>query len=406
MAKSTFAPTPAATARRLRVLLVVESSAGGTGRHVMDLAEGLLARECEVHLIYSARRMDKMFADRLAKLETLKHVSLPMRRRIHPGDFGMARAVRRYLREFGPFDVIHGHSSKGGAVARLAAIGAGVPAFYTIHGLTVADPGLSRWKRLMYLCIEVLLSRFSTRIIAVSPEEQRMTARMGIGASRLVCIPNGVGSLEFTGRDEARRAIGASDEEFVVGFVGRLVEQKAPDVLLRAFARVAGAAPQVRVVMVGSGPLEDSLRQLASDLRISQKIIWLGERDARQVFTAFDLFAISSRKEGLPYVVLEAMQAGLPVVATASSCVEILVEHNSNGMVVSPGAVDGFADAMLQIVRDPERRARFGLASQQKCKLFTLERMVAQTLAVYENAIDPTVDCEESSLAAAEGELQ
>src|SRR5437763_3396798 len=159
MASPTYSSTANATARRLRVLLVVESSAAGTGRHVMDLAEGLLARDCEVHLIYSARRMDQLFADRLAKLDSLKCLSLPMRRSIHPGDFGMARAVRRYLRECGPFDLVHGHSSKGGAIARLAAIGTGVPAFYTIHGLVVADPGLARWKRLMYLSIEILLSR-------------------------------------------------------------------------------------------------------------------------------------------------------------------------------------------------------------------------------------------------------
>ena len=405
MAKSTFSATPATSARRLRVLLVVESSAAGTGRHVMDLAEGLLARDCEVHLIYSARRMDKLFADRLSMLPSLKCLSLPMRRSIHPGDFGMARTVRRYLRECGPFDLVHGHSSKGGAIARLAAIGAGVPAFYTIHGLTIADPGLARWKRWMYLSIEILLSRFSKRIIAVSPEEQRIAARIGMGAERLVCIPNGLGALEFASRDDSRRAIGVSEGEFVVGFVGRLVGQKAPDVLLRAFAQIAEAAPRARVAMVGSGELEDSLRELASRLHIANRIIWLGERDARQVFAAFDLFAISSRKEGLPYVVLEAMQAGLPVVATESSGVEILVEHDSNGKVVRTGDVEGFADAMLQIIRDPARRASFGLASRQKSKLFTVDRMVAQTLAAYQSAIDEAVDYQEAALATTEGEL-
>src|SRR5206468_2322219 len=102
------------------------------------------------------------------------------------------------------------------------------------------DPGLARWKRLMYLLIEVLLSRCCARIIAVSPEEQRAASRLGIGEPRLICIPNGVGSLEFTARDEARRAIGVGQQEVVVGFVGRLVGQKAPDLLLRAFADVAG----------------------------------------------------------------------------------------------------------------------------------------------------------------------
>jgi glycosyltransferase involved in cell wall biosynthesis len=106
----------------------------------MDLAEGLLERDCDVHLIYSPRRMDKFFAHRLSKLRALKSVPLPMRRSIHPGDFAMVRGVRRYLREFGPFDVIHGHSSKGGALARLTALGTRAAAFYTLHGLIMMDP--------------------------------------------------------------------------------------------------------------------------------------------------------------------------------------------------------------------------------------------------------------------------
>ena len=106
-----------------RVLMVVESSAGGTGRHVMDLSEGLLARGCEVHMVYSPQRMDSTFRDRLSNLQALRHTALPMQRSIHPSEFAALLAIRRYLHSFGPFDIIHGHSSKGGALARLAALG-------------------------------------------------------------------------------------------------------------------------------------------------------------------------------------------------------------------------------------------------------------------------------------------
>ena len=390
----------------LRVLLVVESSAAGTGRHVIDLAEGLLSRGCEVHVIYSSRRVDQMFRDRLAKLDSVRSLSLPMRTAIHPSDLGMVRAVRRYLGTFGPFDIIHGHSSKGGAIVRLAALGTGVPAFYTIHGMTVADPGLARWKRMIYLSIELVLSRRSARIIAVSPEEQRMAIRLGLGAGRVIMIPNGVGPTDTTCRETARRAIGVGDEELVIGFVGRLVGQKAADVLLRAFSRVSANVPAARLAMVGSGPLLESLQQLALTLCISEKVIWLGECDARPIYPAFDLFAIASRKEGLPYVVLEAMAAGLPVVATDSAGVEILIENGVNGAVVGLGDVDRFADALLSIVRDAELRSRYGQASQQKARLFTIDRMVNQTLAAYHAALATAeVDFDDSVLATAEGEL-
>ncbi|MFO0910434.1 MAG: glycosyltransferase [Isosphaeraceae bacterium] len=212
----------------LRILMVVESSAGGTGRHVLDLCEGLIRAGAEVHLIYSTTRLDRFFLDRLDTITGLRHTALPMRTQIHPSDPRIIRAVRRYLREHGPFRVIHGHSSKGGAIARLAALGTGVPAFYTLHGFIVMDPGLARWKRLFYRSIEVLLSLATSGIIAVSPEESRAAVRLGLGRSRVRLVPNGIGPLALARRGESRRLLGVSDTTFVVGFVGRLVEQRLP----------------------------------------------------------------------------------------------------------------------------------------------------------------------------------
>ena len=113
----------------MRVLLLVESSAAGTGRHVLDLAEGLARRGSEVHIIYSTGRVDQLFLDHLAELKNVRSLAMVMKTRPHPSDIGIVYKVKRYLREFGPFDVIHGHSSKGGAIARLAAVGTRVPAF-------------------------------------------------------------------------------------------------------------------------------------------------------------------------------------------------------------------------------------------------------------------------------------
>ena len=109
--------------RPLRILMVVESSAGGTGRHVLDLCEGLIARGCEVHLIHSTRRIDQLFRDRVATIKGLHRQGQPLRTCPHPADLTATLAIRHYLQTLGPFDVIHGHSSKGGALARLAALG-------------------------------------------------------------------------------------------------------------------------------------------------------------------------------------------------------------------------------------------------------------------------------------------
>jgi len=363
--------------------MVVESSAGGTGRHVLDLSEGLLARGCEVHLAYSTGRIDRFFADRVTRLNGLRRIAVPMCTNINPGDWTAVRTIRRYMRTHGPFQIVHGHSSKGGAIARLAAPGTGAHAFYTIHGLVMADSSLRTWKRLLYLGIELGLTRMTSRVIAVSPEEYRAAVRLGFGRSRVVCVPNGIAPLEFAAREDARRSIGATGDEVVIGFVGRLVDAKAPDVLLRAFARVLHQVPRSRLAIVGAGPLDRALRRLARDLNIDDGVAWLGEQDARRLLAGFDVFALPSRREGLPYVALEAMAAGLPVVATSSSGVECLVDSGVNGLVVAPGDAGAFAAALAGLARDPRRRADFGRPSRARAAHFTIEEMVDQTLAAY-----------------------
>lgn len=380
------AAAAAAAEGALRVLLVVESSAGGTGRHVLDLADGLTARGCEVHVIYSTRRVDRLFLDRLAQLDRVRNKALPIRTSPHPADLSIVRAVRRYVRAFGPFDVVHGHSSKGGAIARLAAFGTGARAFYTLHGLIMMDPLLPRWKWLMYLSIELGLATWTSRVIAVSPEEQRAAVKLGFGRSRVMLVPNGVGEMDLTPRGEARLAMGVDADAIVIGFVGRLVEQKAPEVLIEAFAATVSVEPRSRLALVGAGPLEPSMRELARSLGIAEKIIWLGERDARGVLAGFDLFALASRKEGLPYVVLEAMAAGLPVVATTSAGSEILVIPGLNGTVVPADNVGAFGEALIELVTDPAGRARRGAASRERVAAFSIDAMVEATLAAYREA--------------------
>lgn len=377
-------PSPdAPAARPLRILMVVESAAGGTGRHVLDLSEGLLRRGHEVHLVHSTRRIDRMFQDRLAQLPSLHRLPLDLRTSPHPADLLAVCAVRRYLRRYGPFDLIHGHSSKGGAIARLAALFIRVPAFYTLHGLIMMDPGLPRWKKRFYAAIELALAMRTAGIIAVSPEEARAATRLGLGHSRVAMIPNGVGPAELPSRSAARAALGLRDDQVAIGFVGRLVEQKAPHVLLQAFAHVASQMPSARLVVVGDGPLDGHLRALSVRLGIDDRVLWLGERDAREVLSALDVFALPSRKEGLPYVVLEAMSAGLPVVATASAGVEVLVTPGLNGAVVPTNDSVAFGSALSGLVRDARRRRDYGAASLARAASFTIDAMVERTCAVY-----------------------
>ncbi len=371
----------------MRVLMIVESSAGGTGRHVLDLSQGLIGRGCEVHLVHSTRRIDTLFRDRLAQLPSIRSLALPIPTGIHPQDIAIVRRIRRYIRECGPFDIIHGHSSKGGALARLSALRTGAVAIYTLHGLIMMDPDLPRLKKLSYSVIELALSLWTKRIIAVSPEEQRAARALGLGQARISMIPNGVDAIDLRSRAAGRCEMGVADDNVVIGFVGRLVEQKAVHVLIKAFARLAVPNDRACLALIGAGPLRDELEQLSHHLKVHDRVLWLGERDAREMLSAFDLFAISSRKEGLPYVVLEAMAAGLPVVATSSSGVKILIERGISGEIVPTDDADAFARALTGLADDPEKRRRFAAAARERCGQFTIDAMVGRTFDVYRDAL-------------------
>jgi glycosyltransferase involved in cell wall biosynthesis len=330
-----------------------------------------------------------MFLDRRNAMEGVTFIEVPCRKGIHPSDYSATRALRRYIRQHGPFQIIHGHSSKGGALARLAALGSASAAFYTLHGLIMMDPDLARWKRMFYLGIELGLSLRTSGIIAVSPEEARAAVRLGLGSTRVVMIPNGVGDVDLKPRAAVREALGATDEELLIGFVGRLVEQKALHVLIEALALASTELPQARLVIVGDGPLRALLEDVARRRGVGDRVVWLGERDAREILAGLDVFALSSRKEGLPYVVLEAMSAGLPVVATDSAGVEILVEPGRNGAVVPRDDAAAFARALIDVARDPLRRGQMGAESRRRVREFSIEAMVERTLEAYLERLKP-----------------
>jgi glycosyltransferase involved in cell wall biosynthesis len=164
---------------QLKILLVLEASGAGVGRHVIDLARELDCQGHTVHLIYSGHRMDGGFRRDLDTLGRVNAYRIDMRRAPHPNDLVATLKIRKYIASFGPFDVIHGHSSKGGAVARLAAIG--FPGFriYTPHAFRNLDPLLGSLSRWLYKGIERSLVHFTDGIILVSVEEKTMLSTLG-----------------------------------------------------------------------------------------------------------------------------------------------------------------------------------------------------------------------------------
>jgi glycosyltransferase involved in cell wall biosynthesis len=375
-----------------RVCLVAEAAGGGVGRHFLDLAGGLASCGVEVVAIYSPTRCDESFHARKATIVGPHFVGLPLRRSIHPLDALDLSRLIGVIRRHGPFDLIHGHSSKGGALARLAAVYVGTPAVYTPHAFVTLDPTLSPLKRAIYGRIERWLARRTAAIIAVSHDEADHARTLGIDERRLHVVLNGIERPQFLARTAAREQLGLASGDFCVGFVGRLSSQKAPELLVEAMPRLLAACPAARAVIVGNGPLEEELRTRIAELGLTKQILLLGDRVAAEIMPAFDAFCLCSRYEGLPYVLLEALAAGLPIVATAVGGIAACVTEGENGFIVDSRAA-ALAEALARLSGDVSLRSRLGEESRRRFTFVSPDRMVDETLAVYRKVIRPTPGC-------------
>lgn len=367
----------------MRILIVLETSGGGSGRHAVDLAGGLAAGGHDVHVLYSRVRAEARFEQALRGVRGLTVDVVDMARMFGPGDLGAMRRIRRYVAANGPFDVVHAHSTKA-VIACVATADMPVARIFTPHALRSCDPSLSWQARAACGLVEAALAGFATAVIAVSAEEARHARRIGIPARKLHLVVNGIAGDGLPGRAEARQRLGIGDRDVCVGFVGRLVRQKAPQRLIEAAAAIAPAHPDLRLCFVGDGPLENELRALAQALGIAGRIVWCGPANGQAAMPAFDLFALPSLYEGMPYVLLEAAAAGLPIVAADVGGVRTVVTPGRNGLIAPNWDAAAFAGHLAALAADAPRRAAMGAASREVAREFTIERMIAETVAVYQ----------------------
>lgn len=369
--------------RWLRVLQVTEASCAGVGGHVLDLVEGLPEENCEVHLLYSPARMDVPFQQRVENNKTAKFFALDFRRAPQLKDIYFAKKLNGYIKKHGPFDIVHAHSTKAGGLTRIPFVGRNSKNVYTPNGIFTMNPTLGSVSYFIARRIELALARRSQAIVAVSPEEKQHMLEIGMPASKVKFIANGIRQQSWNDRTTVRRELGIDQNAIVVGFLGRFANQKNPRLLIEAFARLE-CPSNVRLAMVGNGQLETECRKLATDLGIDSRIDWLGFKTAAQSMPAFDLFVMPSQYEGMPYVMMEAMSIGLPIVATDVGGTSIGIEQGTNGFVVPRGDCDKLAIALQKLVDSKPLRQSFGAASKRRAEMFSVDTMVQKTRELYD----------------------
>ncbi len=368
----------------LSILLLLENAGAGSGRHVIDLARGLLATGHRVTLVYGASRLEPWFRDEVAAMNGLDAHEMSIRPGMGPTSPAEWWRVSRFIRKAGPFDIVHGHSSKAGALARLAAPGSNATRVYTPHALfTMGLPRRSA-RYLLFTGLERVLARFGDAIVCVSEAERRHAVDIGLPGDKLFTVPNGLDGLPAVDRAALRDQVGLREDEVCIGFVGRLARQKAVHRLIDAYAGAANGHDRARLLIVGSGPDERLLKNQAAERGLGDRVIWAGAANGARMMAAFDVFVLPSLYEAFPYVLLEAAARGLPLLVTDIGGAEEMVADGVNGFVVPQDDAETLRRRMAELIDDDGLRRSMAGASIRQAGRFSVGAMVRSTLEVYE----------------------
>ena len=292
----------------------------------------------------------------------------------------LARDVVRAIRAERP-DLVHTHlvhaDVYGGAAARLL----GIPSVSTRHNDDRYLLGPFRY-------VDRAFARPARRLIAISDAVRTFLERAGHDPAKLVTIRYGLDELPASPSDPSPTSAGIPADAPLALAVGRLIAQKDHATLLRGFALVRTELPDARLAILGSGPLESETRALAAELGLEDALTLPGRTDLRDWLARADVFVHTSRWEGFGIVLLEAMLAGLPIVATRVSAVPEVVADGETGVLVEPGDHTALATALGALLADPARASALGEAGERRARNeFSVARMAERTAAVYDEAL-------------------
>lgn len=358
--------------KRPRILyLITRAERGGAQMHLLDLALGM-QEQFEIEVATGEQGfLTEACRERGIPVHVLPHLE----REIRPlADLQALQELRRLMRQIQP-DLVHAHTFKAGFLGRLAAKSLGIASVYTVHMWPFGKAVPMSWRVAAPMC-ERQAARWCDRIISVSELGAKDAAQFGIGRkSQVLPILNGI--PDHPGRARLDRDSGLS-----CTMVARFTDFKDHGLLLRAFARVPG---EVRLKLVGDGATLTAARKLAEELGIRERVEFKGSRgDVPEILAQTDVFVLASKTETLPISILEAMRAGLPVVASDVGGVSEEVVDGETGFLVAPGSVEELSTSLVRLIADKALRIAMGRAGRRRFEEeFLADKMIERTEAVY-----------------------
>lgn len=351
----------------MRVLHILTNlDFGGAQLSVVNICVALRRRGLDVRVAHSSAG-GRRFCDSELLFQKLREGGVPlydaprMRRGVNPFyDLLALGQLRRLIREVRP-EVVHTHMSKAGVLGRLAASLEQTPCvIHSVRGWSFYSGG-SGLRRRAFIALERFSARRTDKMLAVSPRQIADGLEAGIGSpGDYLVVRSGIDLGQFRAAvgdaDATRRDLCIPPGPPVVGTVMALVEQKAPLDFVAAAAEVLRAQPDAHFLVVGDGPLRGQMREAVKEKGVGESIHLVGHSaDVPRLLGAMDVFLLTSRWEGTPRVILEAMAAGVPVVATDVGGVGEIVEHEQSGLLAAPGDVEALGRHVVSLLENPAR---------------------------------------------------
>lgn len=347
---------------------------GGSNVHIRDVASAMKRRGHDVHVLGGG---DGPFADDIRRQGLPYHPLWHLVRPVRPHrDLAAVRELRSHLGALRP-QLVSLHTAKAGYVGRIAARRLGMPVVYTPHGWSFT-PGVPPAAAAIYANLERLAAPLADRIVNVCEFERNIALARRIGSpEHQVVIHNGMPDISPMLRSDPTK-----DPPRLV-MVARFEAPKDHDTLLRALTVCQDLPWELQ--LIGDGPLQRACRERVAEFGLTHRVIFAGPRDdVAELLAQAQVFVLSTRWEGFPRSILEAMRAGLPVAATAVGGVHEAVVDGLSGFVVPSRADAPLAARLRALLSDPGLRARFGAEGRRRYEThFTFATMLARTLEIY-----------------------
>lgn len=380
------------------IYLITQSELGGAQENVLNLAMGF--KDKYDVLVAAGPDGDGKFFKRLAD-NGIRWQKLRWLRRSATNPLtdiaGFCQILSLFIKERP--NLVHLHSSKAGFLGSLAGKLAGIKVIYTVHGAIFAA-SFSKIARTFFFCLEKFSAYFKDKIICVSANDKKLWLKYKAAPeNKLIVIHNGINlKTDFLSRQEAREYLASQSANFfealrgsgenlkIIGTIANFFPEKGLPYSVEAADILVNKKKIKNIIfaIMGDGPERLLLEETLKERGLTDKLILLGSvANPFRYLKAFDIFVLPSIKEGLPYAILWAMAAGLPIIASHVGGLPEMITNNANGFLLFPRDTDGLAKKIMELLDNPALCQKFAFNSQQKIKEFSLEKMVAETEKVY-----------------------